>query len=530
MFKKYLLIFVSLFIVHAYNIAAQQSYSDILPSGKTAIFKESFDSNNNKWVLDNLWLKGNVVNGYYDIVCKNYQKSTGLSYKSILIDQKKDYEIEASVNTLKGSGGLAFGITSKYEHYRIDISYNNTLVILKNTPSKGMNKKLFSGYVNSSIKAGSFNKITIRKLKDIFYIFLNEVLIGRFNKIKPEGDQIGFNVGLNSEISVDYLNISYLTSQTAPIMAERNPTPPLITWISPSGLTTTLDTYTARIRASIKSGSELKSVLLYVNGASKGEGEIKSSPGDIGTYIIEKTILLKPGENNVYLVATNFEGESKSDLRYFIIPIIVVGEASGMVMIDRDREKLGLAGMIINFYTKDQKKAGQILTKEDGHFNYFGLATGAFSARIDTEQLRRLSMISSPDSINFNITANIEGYFADGLDFIVKIKTREPVVTLEQKVSGKDSKYMIINEVIPGVITSATKNYAIQLGAFKLKAYADTFRKKFAALLDKEVEIFFENGFYKVRITGFWSIKEVNDYVPLLKRNDVNVMWVITLK
>ena len=419
MFIKYLLIFVSLLIVQAYKITAQQSYSDILPSGKTAIFKESFDSNNNKWVLDNLWLKGNVVNGYYDIVCKNYQKSTGLSYKTFLIDKEKDYEIEAVVNTLKGSGGLAFGITGKNEHYRIDISYKNTLVILKNTPSKGMNEKLLSGYLNSGIKAGSFNKITIRKLKDNFYIFLNEAFIGRFTNFKPEGDQIGFNVGLNSEISVDYLIISYLTSQTAPLMVEKNPTPPLITWIDPSGLKTSLDTNTTRIRANIKSGSKLKSALFYLNGASKGEGEIKLSPSEIGTYIVEKTILLNPGENNVYLVATNFEGESKSDLRYFIVPIIVV---------------------------------------------------------------------------------------------------------------GKGSTSMIIQEVIQEVITPATDNYAIQLGAFNRKANADDFRKKLAALLDKEVEIFVESGFYKVRITGFGSRKEVEDCILLLERNDVNVMFVIILK
>jgi hypothetical protein len=358
MYKKHFLILVSLLIFQITETTAQQNYNDISSSGKSSIFKESFDNNSNNWFVDNLWIKGNVVNGYYDIVCKNYQNSTGLSYKTIFIDQEKDYEIEAAVETMNGTGGLAFGITSKYDHFRIEISDNNTLVILKNTPSKGKNEELFSGSVSSNIKAGSFNKITVRKLKDYFYVFVNETLIGRYNKIKPEGDQVGFNVGLNSEISVDFLTISYLTSQTAPITAERNivkgdsakthsenvannipaskkptiisqqnelnisksPTTPLITWISPSGLTTILDTYTARIKASIKSGSELKSVLFYVNSASKGEGEIKLSPGENGTYVSEKTITLNPGENNVYLVATNFEGATKSELIYFNNP------------------------------------------------------------------------------------------------------------------------------------------------------------------------------------------------------------------
>ena len=356
--KKHFLILVSLLLIQATEITAQQSYSDISSSVKSSIFNESFDNNSNNWFLDNLWIRGIVVNGYYDIICRNYQKSTGLSYRTIFIDQDKDYEIEAAVKTLNGTGGLAFGITSKYDHYRIEISDNNTLSILKNTPSKAKNEVLFSGPVSSVTKAGFYNKITVRKLKDYFYIFLNETSIGRYNEINPEGDQVGFNVGLNSEMYVDYLTVSYLNGQTAATSVERNlgnedsaktpsenvannnpvskkpaisskqneinisknPTTPLITWVSPSGITTILDTYSARIRANIRSGSELKSVLFYVNGASKGEGEIRLSTGENGAYLAEKTITLNPGENNVFLVATNFEGSSKSDLRYFNNP------------------------------------------------------------------------------------------------------------------------------------------------------------------------------------------------------------------
>jgi hypothetical protein len=350
MIKKCLLVFVSLSIIQASEITAQQSYGDIPATAKSTFFQESFDNNSNNWILDNLWLKGDIVYGGYNLICRNYQKSTGLSYKNIFIDQQKDYEIETAVYTLKGNGGLAFGITGKYDHYRIGITANNTLTIEKNTPSKGKIEELYSGSVSSNLKPGSYNKITVRKLKDYFYIFVNETFIGRFDNIKPEGDKLGFNVGLNSEISVDYLTVSYLSSQASPVTAERNitkedpaktqseniavnipsstntskipkgSTAPLITWTSPSGVNTTLDSYTARVRANIKSGSELKSVLFYVNGASKGEGEIKSSPVEAGTYVAEKTISLNPGDNNVFVIATNFEGASRSELRYFNNP------------------------------------------------------------------------------------------------------------------------------------------------------------------------------------------------------------------
>lgn len=218
-------------------------------------------------------------------------------------------------------------------------------------------------------------------------------------------------------------------------------------------------------------------------------------------------------------------------LKLIEIPINIVGEASGMVMIDRDGEILGLARMIVNFYTKDQKLAARTLTEEDGYFSNFGLNPGSFNVRIDTIQLRRLGMISSPDSINFNITANIEGDFVDGLDFTVKMKTQEPVVAPpEIKVSRKDTTYMIVHEVIEEVITSTTDSYAIQMGAFKVKSNADALRKKLAALLGKEVVIFVENGFYKVRIPGFETRTEIDSFIPILLRNGIKEMWVISLK
>jgi hypothetical protein len=217
-------------------------------------------------------------------------------------------------------------------------------------------------------------------------------------------------------------------------------------------------------------------------------------------------------------------------LKLIEIPVDVMGEASGMVMIDREKSLAGLARLIINFYKKDQKQAGRTITEEDGYFSYLGLSPGKYNVRIDSIQLRRLNMTSSPDSINFSITANTEGDFVDGLDFKVKIKTNKPIVSQEIQIHGRDTSYIIIHEVIQEIMTSLIDSYAIQMGAFKRKGNADAFRKKLTLALGKEVEIFVEDGFYKVRITGFINRKEVDDFIPILKRNGIYEMWVITLK
>ena len=294
---------------------------------KSSIFTESFENNKNDWFTDNPWINGSVVNGFYDLVCKNYQKSTGLSYKSIQIDHEKDFELETSFKVVRGTGGLIFGMTGKFDHYRVEIK-DKSLFIIKDAISEKKIDNIFSGQVKSIIKNGEFNKITIRKIKENYIFFLNESYVGQFNNINPQGDQIGFSTNLNSEIKVDYLNVSYLLLNTSMVLSERNiPEKPdsskslIIEWISPSARETQIGDFSANIKANIKSASGLKDVFIYVNGvAARGVSDIIALPGDSGYFHIEKNISFNPGRNTIYLVATNDEGSKKSELRYFTIP------------------------------------------------------------------------------------------------------------------------------------------------------------------------------------------------------------------
>ncbi|MCX6335477.1 MAG: caspase family protein [Bacteroidia bacterium] len=102
---------------------------------------------------------------------------------------------------------------------------------------------------------------------------------------------------------------------------------PVITWTSPSGTRTKLDTYTAPVKANIKSSNDLRSVLIYVNGVSKGDAEIKPL-AEAGSYQMEKVVTFSPGENELYIVATNSTGSTRSELRYFSNPSAVVPEIS----------------------------------------------------------------------------------------------------------------------------------------------------------------------------------------------------------
>lgn len=339
---KILTLLMTVICLQTSLIYSQQNYLAYNPSDKSVFFSDDFDNNSNQWITDNLWISAAVEKGFYDIKCKNYQFSTGLSYKMIPVAPGSDFDIEASIKVMKGTGALVFGLTDKFDHYRVEISDRNTLEVLKDIPSKKRKlEKLFSGPGGFRI-TGDYNKITVRCVQGVYYIFMNETLVGQFSNIRPDGDQIGFNVGTDSEISVDYLRIHYLRKeqlaaqplpdadvkvskqgqQSVFVPVTSGGAGPSITWVSPSGQRTTLESFNARVRASVRSITGLKSVLLYLNGVSKGEAEIlPSDKPDI--FIVEKNINFGPGENNIYIVATNTDGATKSELRYFTNPLAV---------------------------------------------------------------------------------------------------------------------------------------------------------------------------------------------------------------
>jgi hypothetical protein len=122
----YLLLIGFLFLNISTSLA-QQSYLAYNAEAKTGLFSEGFDNNSNQWITDNLWVRGMVESGYYTITCKNHEGSTGLSFKSVPLTAGTDYEIEAAMKVNSGTGALVFGMTDKYDHYRIEISDNNTL-------------------------------------------------------------------------------------------------------------------------------------------------------------------------------------------------------------------------------------------------------------------------------------------------------------------------------------------------------------------------------------------------------------------
>jgi cell division protein FtsN len=221
-------------------------------------------------------------------------------------------------------------------------------------------------------------------------------------------------------------------------------------------------------------------------------------------------------------------------LKLIEIPIQVKGEATGTVNIEDQGVKSGLGRIIVNFYNSANVITARALTEEDGYFSYFGLAPGSYYARVDISQLRKLNMTSSPDTVPFSIMTNMEGDYVEGLDFTLKNillpKDSVLVTTQVEPVVRKDTSYLVVHEVTRELVTITEDYYAVQFGAFKNKLYAEIMKKKVEVVLDKNIELFEEDGFWKVRITGFDDRDDLNRYIPIINGQGITEIWVITNK
>ncbi|NVO21345.1 MAG: SPOR domain-containing protein [Bacteroidetes bacterium] len=140
------------------------------------------------------------------------------------------------------------------------------------------------------------------------------------------------------------------------------------------------------------------------------------------------------------------------------VPISVLGEASGTVFLKGAKSIKGQGRIVVCFFNEAGKLAGRTLSETDGYFSFLGLPPGKYTARIDSGQLKKINMISSPVSLPFEMHKSVDGDVVDGLEFIL-LSTLP--VTSEMKPAGNketlpaDKSVQTIKENSPLTIIAA---------------------------------------------------------------------------
>ncbi len=165
------------------------------------------------------------------------------------------------------------------------------------------------------------------------------------------------------------------------------------------------------------------------------------------------------------------------------VPILSVGEISGMVYLNKENISEGQGRIIIQIIGKKGNKVAETLSERDGYYSYLGLNPGEYTIRIDEKQLQKLGYQASPATHNITIKAFVDGAIIDELDFTIQSKKKLvkkndiqketiKVVTVEEDIKRKiASTVKLENKIIDSSFTNITYIkglvYTVQIGAYR---------------------------------------------------------------
>jgi hypothetical protein len=173
-------------------------------------------------------------------------------------------------------------------------------------------------------------------------------------------------------------------------------------------------------------------------------------------------------KNKVYKVLVDPNQYKRID-----IPIIPVGEVSGMVYRDDDNSMKGTGRIEVKFYKKNSKVViAETLSESDGYIYYLGMAPGEYVARIDSVQLSNLGLIADPPQRDFTIKTVRDGDIIGGVDFVLRpdqnespdtlVVARETIIEVPSADETKSLKTTPVLQKEQQIIDSSDKKEEIQ--------------------------------------------------------------------
>lgn len=197
------------------SILTPELYQSITPEHKIPLFIDEFVDNKNNWLLgikENVWFQ-NLENN--SLFFQSYEVVPKEDFKEVYIDQSKDFEIELKIRLDKGIpnkfNGLQWGKCVESAK-QFDFFFNGQG---QYTIDKFENGK-FTDFVpitsTQLINNYTYNKLTVRKLGENYYFFLNEQLVHKMPFEPLFGHGVGFQVAERSSIQIEYLKVWQLNT------------------------------------------------------------------------------------------------------------------------------------------------------------------------------------------------------------------------------------------------------------------------------------------------------------------------------
>lgn len=182
------------------------AYSD-LSFTKTRIFIDEFDDNRYSWPFSfNGETKGAIADGEFQFASDIDEQALSTAIY-VGIAQNINYEIETSIKIESGENLAIFqwgGTRENGDFYFIGFSKDGFLYGGQWGTGSASTLEL------EDFDPEAFNKLTIRRIEDFYYVYVNETFVELYQVDPLPGSLLGYFVGSQTSMKAEYLRINEL--------------------------------------------------------------------------------------------------------------------------------------------------------------------------------------------------------------------------------------------------------------------------------------------------------------------------------
>lgn len=179
------------------------------------VLQDDFSKFSNYWLLgieENSWAES-IEDGH--LVFESLTNKPKEDLIPVIIDQNRSFEIETSIRFVEGQMDKGYGLqwgkaANPIKQFDFLLTGAGHFTIDRYT---GEFKDYIPFTISPKVNRYAFNKLTVRKVADKYYFFLNENLVHTMPFEPFFGNLIGFQVAENSTIKVDHIDVAYLDNK-----------------------------------------------------------------------------------------------------------------------------------------------------------------------------------------------------------------------------------------------------------------------------------------------------------------------------
>ena len=188
------------------------TYGTVTRTKRRDLFLDEFQDNSRGWSVASTPQASSAVRDGLLALEARADTTHAWWHNTTGVDDSRDFEVEASIRFSRGTAlqgqNLVWGRSPGGEFNQFGFTGAGAYGII--VTSGGTFRRVVPWTTSDLVRRDEFNTLTVRKVGDTDYFFVNGTLVHLGPHLPLFGGQVGFLVGKQSSIEVDYLRVSLI--------------------------------------------------------------------------------------------------------------------------------------------------------------------------------------------------------------------------------------------------------------------------------------------------------------------------------